>query len=118
MPVERQERINALLRRSIAEALPRIFMSDDKIDTGAITVLDVMTAHNLRNATVTVSIFGHEEERGRYMSKLSHAAGELQRIINRECKMKYTPRLRFVLTESIAKGDHVLDLLNHLDIPE
>ena len=47
-----------------------------------------------------------------------HGRRELQQVINRECCMKYTPHLHFSISDSIAKGDRVLDILNHLDIPE
>lgn len=118
MAVDRLERINSLLRRVIAEALPRIFMSDAEVDVGAITILDVATAHDLHNATVTVSVFNHDSERGTYLHKLVQVAPELQRLINRECRMKFTPKLRFVISDALAKGDHVLNILNHLDNPQ
>jgi ribosome-binding factor A len=118
MAVDRLERVNSLLRRTIAEALPKVLAGCTDIDAAAITVLDVSTAHNLRNATVTVSIFNHEGETGRYLHALSRSARELQQVINRECCMKYTPHLHFSISDSIAKGDRVLDILNHLDIPE
>ena len=118
MPVGRLERLNSLLRREIAEALPSVFAGATDIEPGAITILEVDCAKNLRNATVVVSIFGHENERSHYLHALVKAAPELQRRINRDCQMKYTPHLHFDMTDSIAKGDAVLDLLNHLDIPE
>ena len=118
MGVDRIERLNALLRREIGEAMFRVFAGDTVIDPGAITVTDVRVAHNLRNATVRVSIFGHENERGTYLKKLAVKAREFQRLINRDLTMKYTPQLHFSLDTSLAKGDHVLDVLSHLDIPE
>jgi ribosome-binding factor A len=52
------------------------------------------------------------------LRKLANKANALQSIINRDLTLKYTPRLRFVLDGSVAKGDHVLDILSHLDIPK
>ena len=117
MSIDRLERVNALLRRAIGEALYKVF-AGDPIDLAAITVTHVETSRNLRNATVSVSIFGHDEERGTILRKLARKADALQSIINRELTLKYTPRLRFMLDGSIEKGDHVLDVLNKLDIPE
>lgn len=117
MAIDRLERVNALLRREIGEALYRVFAGED-IDIGAITVTNVRTARNLRNATVEISIFGHDDERRDYMRKLAGKARELQAIINRDLTLKYTPRLRFMLTESIEMGDHVLGVLSQLDIPD
>jgi ribosome-binding factor A len=117
MSVDRLERVNALLRRAIGESLYRVF-AGDTLDLACITVTNVETSRNLRNATVAVSIFGHDDERGTILRKLANKADEFQSIINHELTLKYTPRLRFVLDGSIAKGDHVLDILSHLNIPK
>ena len=117
MSVNRLERVNALLRRAIGEALYKVF-AGDPIDLASVTVTHVQVAPNLRNATVSVSVFGHEDERGAILRKLANKADVLQSIINRELTLKYTPRLRFVLDGSIEKGDHVLDVLSKLDIPD
>lgn len=117
MSVDRLERVNAILRRAIGESLYRVF-AGDTLDLACITVTNVETSRNLRNATVSVSIFGHDDERGTILRKLANKADEFQSIINHELTLKYTPRLRFVLDGSIAKGDHVLDILSHLDIPK
>ena len=116
MSVDRLERVNALLRREIGEALYKVF-AGDPIDLGAITVTQVQIARNLRNATVSVSVFGHENERGAMLRKIANKAKELQSLINRDLTLKYTPRLRFELDGSVEKGDHILDVLSRLDVP-
>lgn len=117
MPVDRLERLNALLRRELAEAFFKVFVSDG-LDLAAVTVTRVEAARNLRNATVYVSILGHEHERGTILHKIARKHGELQRLINRDLTLKYTPRLIFRLDDSVAKGDHILDVLSHLNVPE
>jgi len=114
MSIDRLERVNALLRRAIGESLYKVF-AGDSIDLAAITVTQVVTARNLRNATVSVSIYGHENERGVFIKKLAGKASELQTLINRDLTLKYTPRLRFRLDTSVEKGDHVLAVLDRLD---
>lgn len=117
MSIDRLERVNALLRREIGAAFYKVF-AGDPIDLAAITVTQVETSRNLRNAQVSISIFGHEEERGNLLRKIANRADEFQRIINQNMTLKYTPRLRFTLDSSVEKGDHVLDILNHLDTPD
>jgi ribosome-binding factor A len=116
MSIDRLERINALLRRELAEAFFKVFVSDG-LDLAAVTVTRVEAARNLRNATVYVSILGHEHERGSILRRLARRHAELQALVNRDCHLKYTPRLEFRLDASIAKGDHMLDLLAHLEEP-
>ncbi len=120
MAVDRLKRVNALLRREIGEALFHVF--NGEIDLAIVTVTHVETARNLRNATVSVSILGHEAERGKILRALADKHAELQAMINRDCHLKYTPRLRFTLDTSIEKGDHILAVIGKMEsageIPE
>ena len=116
MAIDRLERVNALLRRELSEALYKVF-AGEPIDLAAITITRVETARNLRSAKVSVSVFGHEHERGAFLRHLANKAKDLQALINRDLTLKYTPRLRFHLDGSIEKGDHILDVLSHLDVP-
>ena len=116
MAIDRLERVNALLRREIGEAFFKVF-AGDVIDLAAITVTHVQAARNLRNATVSISVFGHDGEKGVYLRRIANKAKELQDLINRDLTLKYTPRLRFVLDGSVEKGDHILDVLSKLDLP-
>jgi ribosome-binding factor A len=115
MSVKRIDRINSLLRREIGGALYHVF-AGETFDLAAITITEVDCAPNLRTAKVMVSVFGHDNERTRMISKLSGKTRELQSIINKDLTMKYTPRLQFKLDLSVEKGDHVLDILHHIDV--
>ena len=117
MPIDRLKRVNALLRRELAEAFFKVFQSGS-LDLAAVTVVRVETARNLRNATVYLSFLGHQHERGTMLHMIARKRGELQRLINRDLTLKYTPRLEFRLDLSVEKGDHMLAVLAHLDIPK
>ena len=43
---------------------------------------------------------------------------EIQRLINKDLTLKYTPRLHFELDLSLEKGDHVLDILMKMENEE
>lgn len=110
-------RVNELLKREIAVDIPRLF-ADSNFDTTAITVTAVKTAPDLHDATVFVSIFGHEEERGRMIRFLNAHRKEVQARMSKHVILKYTPRLHFKLDDSIEGGDRVLGILSQLDIPD
>ncbi len=114
MSVDRLERVNSLLRREIGEACFHV-LGTTGVDLAAITVTRVETSRNLRHALVYISILGHESERGRILRIVANHHGAFQRLINRDLKLKYTPVLQFRLDESVAKGDHVLDVLSKLE---
>jgi len=113
MGVDRLERINSLLRRVIAEAMFSV-MQGDTVQPGLITVTGVECGKDLRDATVRVSIFGDDELKETALQHLKHNARRFQDIINREVKMKFTPRLCFQLDLSLEKGDEVLAILDGL----
>jgi ribosome-binding factor A len=110
-------RVNELLKREIAMDIPRLFASSD-FDTGAITITAVKTAPDLHDATVLVSIFGHEEARTRMIRFLNSHRKEIQARMSKHVILKFTPRLHFKFDDSIETGDRVLGILSRLDIPD
>ena len=113
MGVDRLERINSLLKRVIAEAMFSV-MQGDTIQPGLITVTGVSCGKDLRDATVNVSVFGDDQVKDAAIRHLQHNARRFQTIINREVRMKFTPRLMFRLDRSLEKGDEVLAILDNL----
>lgn len=113
MSVDRLERVNSLLKRVIAEAMFSV-MQGDTVQPGLVTVTDVACGKDLRDATVKVSIFGDDALKETALRHLRHNARRFQAIINREVRLKFTPRLNFQLDLSLEKGDEVLALLNRL----
>jgi len=114
MGTPRLVRVNELLKREVAEDLYRNFAGSD-FDAAAITVTRVECAADLRDAKVFVSIFGHEDERDRMISYLNRHRQEIIRLMLKRVKLKYTPRLHFILDESIEGGDHILSLLAEME---
>ena len=113
MSVDRVERIDSLLKRVIAEAMFSV-MQGDSVQPGLITVTGVSCGKDLRDATVRVSVFGDDALKETAMQHLRHNAKRFQQIINREVKMKFTPRLTFQLDLSLEKGDEVLAIIDKL----
>ncbi|MFA7256297.1 MAG: 30S ribosome-binding factor RbfA [Kiritimatiellales bacterium] len=110
-------RVNELLKREIAVDIPRLF-ANSNFDTSAVTVTKVATGSDLRDATVYVSIFGHEESRERMIRFLNSHRKEIQSRMSKNVILKYTPRLYFKFDDSIETGDRVLGILSQLDIPD
>ena len=110
-------RVNELLKREIAVDIPRLF-ANTFFDTGAVTVTRVETGSDLRDATVYISIFGHDEKRDGMVRFLNRHRHEIQARMSKNVILKYTPRLYFKLDDSIETGDRVLSILSQLDIPE
>lgn len=116
MAVDRLERINSLLKRVIAESVFTV-MQGDTVAPGRFTVTGVSCGKDLRDATVRVSVFGDDALKRTALQHLKHNARKFQAIINREVRLKFTPRLAFVLDLSLEKGDEVLAILDRLPPP-
>lgn len=110
-------RVNELLKREIASDIHRLF-SNSNFDTGSITVTRVETASDLRDASVHISIFGHEDERMKMIRFLNRHRKDVQARMSKNVIIKYTPRLHFKLDESLEGGDRVLGILAQLEIPD
>lgn len=113
MAIDRLERVNSLLKRVIAEAMFTV-MQGDTVAPGLFTVTGVECGKDLRDATVKVSVFGDDALKNTAIQHLKHNAKRFQQEINRQVKMKFTPRLTFQLDLSLEKGDEVLAILNRL----
>lgn len=113
MSVNRLDRVNSLLKRVIADAMHSV-MQGDSVAPGLITVTGVSCGKDLRDATVGISVFGDDELKKTAIQHLQHNARRFQAVINREIRLKFTPRLLFQLDRSIEKGDEVLSILSHL----
>ena len=112
MPSLRLQRVRELLKREIGEAIRREFQVSD---VGLISVNDVDVAGDLHSAVVFVSILGSPEQQKRGFSLLVRHRARIQGLVAGAIVLKYTPRLRFLIDDSIARGNKVLSILEELD---
>jgi ribosome-binding factor A len=115
MPSLRHQRVRELLKRQIGEVLRREIQPDS---VGLITVNDVGLAGDLKSATVFVGVVGEPEQRRKAISLLVRERPRIQTLVAREVILKYMPRLRFVLDDSIDRGNRVLSIMEELGLSE
>ena len=72
-----------------------------------ITVVGVVPARDLRNATVWVSIYGNEDKRYICLGKLNDAAKTIRFELATAIYLKRMPALLFKLDDSINKAYHI-----------
>ena len=111
---DRLTRINELIKRQLADSFERRLTD---IGSGMlISVTEVNTSVDLRNATVYVSIFGGDDAaRHRVLRELEKRRSDLQKDLARHLAFKYTPVLTFRPDERLERGDRVLELLNRTE---
>jgi len=106
---QRPARVAEEFRHELGNILAR-GIKDPRV-TGFVTVTGAKMAPDLKEITVYVSIHAEEKERERTLEGLRAAATFLQREVSRNLRLRYTPHLRFVYDESVARGDRIERLL-------
>ena len=103
-----------MLKREIAEDIMR--MQPAGLSMSSVTVTLVEISPDLREATVAVSIFNEDDETARAIVRyLNRNRADIQKMVCRRVKLKYTPKLTFKGDTSLEDGDRVLNLLADLE---
>ena len=112
MASHRLLRVGELLKREIGEALRReVSLSE----AGLGSVNDVDVAGDLKSARVFVSILGSAEQQRTGLRRLEEIRPRIQDLVAKSVTMKYTPRISFVVDDSIVRGNRVLQILDEIE---
>lgn len=114
MPSRRIERINHLLRQEIADLLTRE-VKDAALHDAMISITDVDTSPDLRNAKVYFSVYGDDETVAAAREHLRRASGFLHRNLKERLDLRHTPHLEFVLDQSLERGDRIMRLMRSIE---
>ena len=112
MPNLRHERVRELLRRAIGEAIRREFHVND---VGLITVNDIEMGGDLKSAVVFITILGNADQQKRGLQVLEQNRIRNQGLVAKSVVLKFTPTLKFIVDDSIVRGNRVLQILDELE---
>ena len=107
----RRERVQRLLRDRVSQVIIHEIADPRR---GFVTVTRAEVSPDLREAKVFVSIIGTESEIKTTFRGLEHAGGFVQRRVGDGMGMKNTPRIRFVLDDSVKKSVRISALLRQI----
>jgi ribosome-binding factor A len=114
MPSRRIERINHLLRQEIADLLTRE-VKDATLNATMISITDVDTSPDLRNAKVYFSVYGDQDEIEAARTHLKRASGFLHHNLKERLDLRHTPHLEFVFDPSLERGDRIMRLMRTIE---
>ena len=106
------QRVRELLKREIGEVIRREFLVSQ---AGLITVNDVDVAGDLHSAIVFISILGNPEQQKRGIALLTRHRKRIQGLLARAVVLKYTPTLKFLMDDSVVRGNRVLEIIDELE---
>ena len=111
---DRLTRVNELIKREMSELIPRYSISPSP--SVLVSVTEVRTSVDLRNATVSVSVFGGDKIAQRMvLENLNASRRDFQSAMARTLGFKHTPVLTFRIDKRVAAGDRVFALLEELE---
>jgi ribosome-binding factor A len=108
-------RVGELLKREIGEALRREM---PVAESGLVSVNEVEVAGDLKTARAFVSFLGSSEQQRHGLRRLEEIRPRIQDVVAKAVVMKYTPRISFVVDDSIARGNRILQLIEQLEKEE
>lgn len=110
MPREypRKLRINVQLQRELT-SLIREDLTDPRVAGVTVTTVDV--APDLRQARVTVSLLGSDEQLKQAVKGLNHAAGKLRHELGERLRLRYVPQLHFSADIALREGDRIAQII-------
>ncbi|MDD2479559.1 MAG: ribosome-binding factor A [Victivallaceae bacterium] len=107
----RMVRVNELVKRELAGLLER-----ESWGGLLVSVLDVSTAPDLRNAIVLISVFGGDAiAQKKVLHHLNKIRPALQKKLSSNVVLKYTPVLEFRMDDRLEAADRVIALLEGRD---
>ena len=113
MSNNRLQRINEDIQRVLASLFRDI--KDPRVNQGMVSVTDVETTTDLKQAKVYLSVLGIDSEK-ELLKGLKSASGYLRGELGRSLRLRNTPELLFILDNSIERGSRISSIINDLDI--
>ncbi len=111
---DRLTRVNELIKREVSDLIYRNSISPSA--SVLVSVTEVRTSVDLRNATVSVSVFGGDNiARRMVLENLNAARRDFQNAMAKSLGFKHTPVLNFRIDTRVAAGDRVLELLAEME---
>ena len=108
----RTDRVNMLLRQEISHLLSRK-LNDPRL-SGVVSITQVETTTDLRQARVFVSVLGSREAKQAVLDCVGSASAFMRRELKGRLSIRYVPELTFILDESMEEAERMFRLMDHL----
>ena len=106
----RNERVRKELMRDISEILRKEIGGL----SGVVSIVDVEVAHDNSFAKVIYSVLGSPEQIESTKNIIEKSTPKIRYEVGKRIRLRLTPELRFVYTDSLEKGSKVSELINKI----
>ena len=105
----RTRRVGENIRAVLSEVLLTKKNSIDGLDNKFITITEVQPSADLRHAKVFISCMGKEEKD--VVDILNESANIFSKLVARQLKTKYSPKLSFFIDFSFSQAEKINELI-------
>ncbi len=105
----RSRRVGENIRAVLSEVLLTKKNSIDGLDNKFITITEVQPSADLRHAKVFISCMGKEEKD--VVDILNENANIFSKLVARQLKTKYSPKLSFFIDFSFSQAEKINELI-------
>ncbi|MDR2200955.1 MAG: ribosome-binding factor A [Puniceicoccales bacterium] len=106
------------VNKAIEHAIGHLLRTRFREESVPITIIDAMMTPDLKCAHIKFSVIGDEKVRRdalRFFSKHGHM---IKRELGEQIPLRRIPELKFEISDAIAQGNHLVDLLNEIEVKE
>ncbi len=106
----RNERVRKELMRDISEILRK----EIRGLAGVVSILDVEVSHDNSFAKVIYSVLGSPEQIEKTKEIIEKSTPKIRFEVGKQIRLRLTPELKFVYTDSLEKGSRVSELIDKI----
>lgn len=106
----RNERVRKELMRDISEILQR----EIRGLAGVVSVVDIEVSHDNSFAKVIYSVLGSDEQIEKTKEVIEKNTSKIRFEVGKRIRLRLTPELRFVYTDSLEKGSRVSEIIDKI----
>lgn len=106
----RNERVRKELMRDISDILRK----EIRGLAGVVSVLDVEVSHDNSFAKVIYSVLGNPEQIEKTKEIIEKSTPKIRYQVGKQIRLRLTPELKFVYTDSLEKGSRVSELIDKI----
>ena len=106
----RNERVRKELMRDISDILRK----EVRGLLGVVSVVDVEVSHDNSCAKVIYSVLGSEDQIEKTKEIIEKSTPKIRYEVGKRIRLRLTPELKFIYTDSFEKGSRVNELINKI----
>lgn len=106
----RNERVRKELMRDISDILRK----EIRGLAGVVSILDVEVSHDNSFAKVVYSVLGSPEQIEKTKEIIEKSTPKIRYEVGKQIRLRLTPELKFVYTDSLEKGSKVSELIDKI----